>query len=65
MLYEVITVTTHPEIVRQVILLVQAAGGIVSVGDSPGIGKPETVARKCGVLQVVEETGARFAPFIV
>ncbi len=57
-------VTTHPEIVRQVILLAQGAGGIVSVGDSPGIGSPESVARKCGILQVVEETGARFAPFV-
>jgi uncharacterized protein (DUF362 family)/NAD-dependent dihydropyrimidine dehydrogenase PreA subunit len=57
-------VTTHPEIVRQVILLVQAAGGVVSVGDSPGIGTPEVVARKCGIFQVVEETGARFAPFV-
>ena len=57
-------VTTHPEIVRQVILLVQAAGGQVCVGDSPGIGNPETVARKCGILQVVEETGARFVPFL-
>ena len=56
-------VTTHPEIVRQVILLVQGAGGIVSVGDSPGLGKPANVARKCGVLDVIEETGARFAPF--
>jgi len=57
-------VTTHPEIVRQVILLVQECGGSVSVGDSPGIGKPEIVARKCGILQVAEETGARFAPFV-
>ncbi len=56
-------VTTHPEIVRQVILLAQSAGGIVSVGDSPGLGKPESVARKCGILDVIEETGARFAPF--
>jgi uncharacterized protein (DUF362 family)/Pyruvate/2-oxoacid:ferredoxin oxidoreductase delta subunit len=56
-------VTTHPEIVRQVILLAQSAGGVVSVGDSPGLGKPENVARKCGVLDVIEETGARFAPF--
>ncbi len=56
-------VTTHPEIVRQVILLVQSAGGNVSVGDSPGLGKPESVARKCGILDVVEETGVRFAPF--
>lgn len=57
-------VTTHPEIVRQTILLAQAAGGVVSVGDSPGIGTPESVARKSGILQVVEETGARFAPFV-
>jgi uncharacterized protein (DUF362 family)/Pyruvate/2-oxoacid:ferredoxin oxidoreductase delta subunit len=57
-------VTTHPEIVRQVILLAQKAGGMVSVGDSPGLGSPESVARKCGILQVVEATGARFAPFV-
>jgi uncharacterized protein (DUF362 family)/Pyruvate/2-oxoacid:ferredoxin oxidoreductase delta subunit len=57
-------VTTHPEIVRQVILLAQAAGGTVSVGDSPGLGNSATVARKCGILQVVEETGARFVPFV-
>jgi uncharacterized protein (DUF362 family)/NAD-dependent dihydropyrimidine dehydrogenase PreA subunit len=56
-------VTTHPEIVRAVIHLVQQAGGTVSVGDSPGIGKPETVAAKSGILQVIEETGVRFAPF--
>lgn len=56
-------VTTHPEIVRGVILLAQKAGGIVSVGDSPGIGNPLAVARKCGILQVIEETGATFAPF--
>jgi uncharacterized protein (DUF362 family)/NAD-dependent dihydropyrimidine dehydrogenase PreA subunit len=56
-------VTTHPEIVRAVIKLVQQAGGVISVGDSPGIGSPETVARKSGILQVIEETGVRFAPF--
>ncbi|MCK4507153.1 MAG: DUF362 domain-containing protein [Desulfuromonadales bacterium] len=56
-------VTTHPEIVRQVILMAQQAGGEVSVGDSPGLGKPEYVARKCGVLDVIETTGAHFAPF--
>jgi len=56
-------VTTHPEIVRQVILLAQQAGGDVHVGDSPGLGKPESVARKCGLLEVIEATGAHFAPF--
>ncbi len=56
-------VTTHPEIVRGVIELVQEAGGLVSVGDSPGIGTPASVARKAGILDIVEATGARFVPF--
>lgn len=56
-------VTTHPEIVRQVIQMVQGAGAVVTVGDSPGLGKSESVARKCGIYDVVKATGARFAPF--
>jgi uncharacterized protein (DUF362 family)/Pyruvate/2-oxoacid:ferredoxin oxidoreductase delta subunit len=56
-------VTTHPEIVRAVIRMVQKAGGIVAVGDSPGIGTPRQVARSSGILQVIEETGAAFAAF--
>ncbi|MBW6510971.1 MAG: DUF362 domain-containing protein [Desulfuromonadaceae bacterium] len=56
-------VTTHPEIVFAVIRQVQAAGGIVSVGDSPGVGKAHSVAEKCGIMAVIEETGATFAPF--
>ena len=56
-------VTTHPEIVRQVIHLVQGTGAVVTVGDSPGLGKPESVARKCGIYDVVKATGARFASF--
>ncbi len=56
-------VTTHPEIVRAVVTLAQEAGGIVSIGDSPGIGSPESVARKSGILAVAEETGCPFAPF--
>ncbi|OEU77232.1 MAG: (4Fe-4S)-binding protein [Desulfuromonadales bacterium C00003107] len=58
-----LAVTTHPEIVRAVIRLVQKAGGKVMVGDSPGIGSPLQVARRCGILTVIEETGAEFAPF--
>ena len=56
-------VTTHPEIVRGMIRLVQKAGGHVAVGDSPGVGSPLQVARRSGILAVVEETGAEFAPF--
>jgi len=58
-----LAVTTHPEIVRAVIRLVQKAGGKVAVGDSPGVGSPLQVARRCGILAVIEETGAKFAPF--
>jgi len=57
-------VTTHPELVRQVILQVREAGGNVLVGDSPGLGKPDVVAHKCGLMQVIEQTGAKFAPFV-
>jgi uncharacterized protein (DUF362 family)/Pyruvate/2-oxoacid:ferredoxin oxidoreductase delta subunit len=56
-------VTTHPEVVRAVIRAAQAAGGTVAVGDSPGIGTPRQVAERCGILAVIEETGAAFAPF--
>ncbi len=56
-------VTTHPEVVRAVIRLAQQSGGVVSVGDSPGVGSPRQVAARCGILAVVEETGATFAPF--
>jgi uncharacterized protein (DUF362 family) len=56
-------VTTHPEIVRVVAQLVQEAGGIVHLGDSPGIGSAENVARKCGIMAVVEELDIHFTPF--
>ncbi|APG28605.1 (4Fe-4S)-binding protein [Syntrophotalea acetylenivorans] len=58
-----LAVTTHPEIVRAVIRMVQKVGGKVAVGDSPGIGSPLQVARRCGILAMIEETGAKFAPF--
>nr|WP_279342319.1 DUF362 domain-containing protein [Geotalea sp. SG265] len=56
-------VTTHPEVVRAVIRLVQEAGGIVLVGDSPGVGSSMRVAEKTGLMQVIRETGAEFADF--
>ncbi len=56
-------VTTHPELVRAVVRLAQQAGGRIAVGDSPGIGSPQAVAKACGILQICEETGADFAPF--
>lgn len=58
-----LAVTTHPEILRAVIELVQAAGGIVLVGDSPGIGSARAVARKSGMLAVIEASGAELVEF--
>jgi len=54
-------VTTHPEIVRAAIRLVREAGGVVAVADSPGIGELRRVAAKAGILDVIEEEGARLA----
>jgi uncharacterized protein (DUF362 family)/Pyruvate/2-oxoacid:ferredoxin oxidoreductase delta subunit len=54
-------VTTHPEIVRSVIRLVREAGGVAVVGDSPGMGDLRKVCEKSGILDVVNEEGARLA----
>jgi uncharacterized protein (DUF362 family)/Pyruvate/2-oxoacid:ferredoxin oxidoreductase delta subunit len=56
-------VTTHPELLRAVIELVQQAGGTALVGDSPGLGSARRVAERSGQLRVIEETGAEFVPF--
>ena len=57
-------VTTHPEFVRAVIRLVFEKGASeILVGDSPGVGSGENAARKCGILKVVQEEGARWAEF--
>ncbi|MBI5328464.1 MAG: DUF362 domain-containing protein [Deltaproteobacteria bacterium] len=51
-------VTTHPAVVRAVVRLVQEAGAIPIVGDSPGIGSAEKVAQKCGIAAVAKEFDA-------
>lgn len=56
-------VTTHPAIVAAVIELVREAGGTPIVGDSPGVGRLERVAEKCGILEVLEETGVELVEF--
>jgi len=56
-------VTTHPELLRGVIELVQGAGGVALVGDSPGFGSARRVAERSGMLRVIEETGALLVPF--
>lgn len=56
-------VTTHPEVLRAVIELVQEAGGVALVGDSPGIGGIDRVAERSGMLSVINETGAELTEF--
>ncbi len=56
-------VTTHPEIVRAVIKLVQNAGGTALVGDSPGLGSLQKVAERTGILDVIKEEGAQLVKF--
>lgn len=56
-------VTTHPALLQAVIEQVQAAGGIALVGDSPGFGTLRAVARRSGMLQVIEASGAELVEF--
>ena len=56
-------VTTHPEFVRAVIKLVKEAGGIPSVGDSPGFANPKKAAEVCGYLKVCDEENVPFVYF--
>ena len=56
-------ITTHPEIIRAVIKLAEAAGGIVTIAESPG-GPYNTALLKavylqCGADDAVKETGAK------
>jgi uncharacterized protein (DUF362 family)/ferredoxin-like protein FixX len=56
-------VTTHPEVVRAVVRAVKAAGGEVSIGDSPGGRTSAAGAAKLfhvsGMAEVAESEGAR------
>ncbi len=56
-------VTTHPSVVRVVAGLVKEAGGIVLIGDSPGIGGFLRVAEKSGIFKAARESGAPLVEF--
>ena len=58
-----LAVTTHPEVLRAVIRLVKEAGGIVFVGDGPGVGDTETAARVSGLTEVIDAEGASLLAF--
>jgi uncharacterized protein (DUF362 family)/Pyruvate/2-oxoacid:ferredoxin oxidoreductase delta subunit len=56
-------VTTHPSIVRGMIHIVREAGGIPSIGDSPGMGTCLKNAEKAGIKRVAEEMNCPLVEF--
>ena len=56
-------VTTHPSVVRAAAILVQEAGGTVSLGDSPGTGELSAALRRTRIGAVAEELGVAIADF--
>lgn len=56
-------VCTHPAVVKAVIEIVRAAGGIVTLGDSPATGSAEKVADKNGIAKVCMDMGVPLIDF--
>ncbi|MFH1731183.1 MAG: DUF362 domain-containing protein [Planctomycetota bacterium] len=56
-------VTTHPEIFRAVAKMCLDAGGRVTAGDSPGVGKFSSVAGKSGLAAAADELGVILREF--
>jgi uncharacterized protein (DUF362 family)/Pyruvate/2-oxoacid:ferredoxin oxidoreductase delta subunit len=56
-------VTTHPALVEAVARLVKDAGGMPSIGDSPGFYKFSRVAEVSGISEAAGRTGALLVPF--
>jgi len=56
-------VTTHPSLIRAIIILVKELGGIPLIGDSPAIGTLEDALELSGIYEILEETGAQFIDF--
>jgi len=57
-------VTTHPEILRAVAVLLQEAGAVLSYGDSPGIGSPRRASEVCGIAEVAQDLNISPADFV-
>src|SRR3990172_5856481 len=56
-------VTTHPSIVRGMVEIVREAGGVPSIGDSPGMESLGKAAEKSGIKRVADETGCPLVEF--
>jgi len=57
-------VTTHPAVFKAVARRFAACGAQLSYGDSPGFGRPESAARRAGLVSVAEATGVALADFM-
>ena len=58
-----LAVTTHPEVVRAVAMVLSDCGARLHLGDSPGFGSLETVLEKCGLKSVLQEFAIVVTPF--
>jgi uncharacterized protein (DUF362 family)/Pyruvate/2-oxoacid:ferredoxin oxidoreductase delta subunit len=56
-------VTTHPTVFGAVARRFVDAGAVVTYGDSPGFGRPLSVARRAGLASIAEGLGVRLADF--
>lgn len=56
-------INTHPSVFRAVGRALQENGAVLSYGDSPGFGKPESHMRRAGFIEVAEELGIALADF--
>ena len=56
-------VTTHPTVFRAVARQFVDAGAVVTYGDSPGFGRPSTVAGRTGLAPMAEMLGIELADF--
>lgn len=56
-------VTTHPTVFAAVARALREAGASLTYGDSPGFGKPESIARRAGLAEIAEELAIPFADF--
>jgi len=56
-------VCSHPSVVRGMARVAQEGGGKVGVGDSPGLGSVQRVARACGLTPLLQELGVPLLSF--
>ena len=58
-----LAVTTHPEVVRAVAMVLSDCGARLALGDSPGFGSLAGVLGKCGLQPVLREFAITVVPF--